>query len=129
MNKLAVTFSILAVAAAGCTTIETTRPQSQAAAPGSTVVTQPVAYQAGTGVVQNVSPAPAPVSAVAGGSAVTNRPEPPVGTQASASGRLNRVAIRMDRGGAMQYVDTDATDIQRGMRVELTSDHMIRKLQ
>jgi len=128
MNKLAVTFSILAVAAAGCTTIETSRPQSQAAQ-ASTVVTQPVAYQAGTGVVQNVSPAPAPVSAVAGGSAVTNRPEPPVGTQAGASGRLNRLAIRMDRGGAMQYVDTDATDIQRGMRVELTSDHIIRKLQ
>ena len=125
MNKLAVTFSILAVAAAGCTTIETTRPQAQAAQ-GSTVVTQPVAYQPGTGVVQNVCPAPAPVSAVAGGSATTNRPQPPVGTEGP---RLNRLTVKMDRGGAMQYVDTDATDIQRGMRVELTSDHMIRKLQ
>jgi hypothetical protein len=126
MTKLAVTFSILAVAAAaGCTTIETTRPQ--AAAQHTTVVTQPMAYQPGTGVVQNVYPAPGPVSAVAGSSATTNRPEPPVGTEANTTGRLNRLAIRMDRGGLMQYVDTDSTEFRPGMRVELTPDHKIRK--
>jgi hypothetical protein len=127
MNKLAVTFSVLALAAAGCTTIETPTPQARAQ--GATVLTQQVAYQPGTGVVQNVFPAPAPVSAVAGSSATTNRPEPPVGTEANASGRLNRLAIRMDRDGKMQYVDTNSMEFQRGMRVELTPDHLIRKLQ
>ena len=124
MNKLAVTFSLLAVAAAGCTTIETTRPQAQAAQ-GSTVVTQPVAYQPGTGVVQNVSPAPAPVSAVAGGSATTNRPQPPVGTEGP---RLNRLTVKMDSGGDLQYVDTDSSQFTKGARVELTPDGMIKKL-
>jgi len=127
MNKLAVTFSMLAVAAAGCTTIETPRPQ--AAAPTATVVPQPVAYLAGTGVVQNVFPAPAPKSAVAGSSSTAKRTEPPTGTERYGTQGLNRLEIRMDRNGTMQYVDTDATDIQRGMRVELTPDHMIRKLQ
>ena len=126
MNKLAVTFSVLALAAAGCTTIET--PTAPPRAQAATVLTQQVAYQTGTGVVQNVFPAPGPVSAVAGSSATTNRPEPPVGTEANAAGRLNRLAIRMDRNGAMQYVDTNSMEFQRGMRVELTPDHLIRKL-
>jgi hypothetical protein len=69
-------------------------------------------------------------NAVAGGSAVTNRPEAPVGTEGNRvnSGQMQRLAIRMDNDRAIQYVDTDATQFQRGMRVELTPDHYIRQL-
>jgi hypothetical protein len=41
---------------------------------------------------------------------------------------MQRLAIRMDNDRAIQYVDTDATQFQRGMRVELTPDHYIRQL-
>ena len=46
----------------------------------------------------------------------------------SPSGRMIRLAIKMDRSGTMQYVDTDATDFRPGMRVELTPDGKIRAL-
>ena len=62
------------------------------------------------------------------GTSGTERPEPPVGTPSSSSGRLVRLAIKMDAGGDVQYVDTDSSEFQKGMRVELTSDGMIKKL-
>ena len=61
---------------------------------------------------------------------MTNRPEAPVGTEGNRapSGGPQRLTIKMDSGGDVQYVDTDGAGFQRGMRVELTPDHLIRKL-
>jgi hypothetical protein len=129
MNKLAVSVSILAtLAAAACTTPPANR-SAAAGAPGASaagIVTQRMAFRAGTGVVENVMRAPAPMGAAAGSSATTNRPEPPVGTEAS--GQLNRLAIRMDRDHKIQYVDVASNEFMRGTRVELMPDGTIKKL-
>ena len=130
MNTRIASLSILAIAAlAACAPNTTTvRPSLE---PSARIATQPIAYRPGTGVIQSVTPAPVMGgAAVAGGSAVTNRPEAPVGTEANRTtpGQMQRLAIRMDTGGDIQYVDTDATQFQRGMRVELTPDHYIRQL-
>ena len=60
-----------------------------------------MAYQPGSGVVQRVFPAPA-------------------------SANLNRLEVKMD-SGAVQYVDTDSREFQRGMRIALSEDRQIRK--
>jgi hypothetical protein len=128
MKTHVASLSILAaLTLAACAGTTTVRPPLE---PAARISPQPVAYQPGTGVIQNVTPAPAMGAASAGGSATTNRPQPPVGTEGnrSTSGNMNRLTIKMDTSGAVQYVDTDATEFQRGMRVELTPDHMIRKL-
>ncbi|HET7366418.1 MAG TPA: hypothetical protein VFJ70_22825 [Burkholderiales bacterium] len=124
MTKLALPLSILAAATlVACSSNRAPAPSTiSSAAP---IVPQQVAYRPGTGVVQNVVLAPAPISAVSGG---TDRPEPPVGVPSSSSGRLARLAIKMDAGGDLQYVDTDSSQFTKGTRVELTPDHMIRKL-
>ena len=138
MTKLALPLSILAVATlVACSSNRAPAPSTiSSAAP---IVPQKAAYRPGTGVVQNVIYAPAPISSVSGGTATgasghvagtsgTDRPEPPVGTPSSSSGRLVRLAIKMDAGGDVQYVDTDSSEFQKGTRVELTSDGMIKKL-
>ena len=123
MKRLATPLSILAVAGvAACTTTYHSSPFGSAA-----VVPQTTGYRPGTGVIQNVFAAPARV-AVAGGSATTNRPEPPVGTEGARSGPINRLAIKMDKGGAIQYIDTESNEFGRGMRVELSPDGKIKKL-
>lgn len=124
MNTRVVSLSIVALALLGA--CSSYRPALE---PAARIQPQPVAYNPGTGVIQNVTPAPVMGAAAAGGSAVTNRPQPPVGTEANrATGGPSRLAIKMDRGGAVQYVDVDGADFQKGMRVELTPDRMIRKL-
>jgi hypothetical protein len=60
-----------------------------------------MAYQPGSGVVQRVFPTPA-------------------------STNLQRLEVKMDNG-AVQYVDTDSREFQRGMRVALSEDRQIRK--
>ena len=130
MNTRIASLSILAAAVlAACAPNTTTvRPSLE---PSARIAPQAIAYRPGIGVIQSVTPAPVMGSAaVAGGSAVTNRPQAPVGTEANsaAPGAMQRLAIRMDADGAIQYVDTDATQFQRGMRVELTPDHYIRQL-
>jgi len=130
MNIRIASLSILAAALLGACADNsmTVRPAME---PSARIATQPVAYRPGTGVIQSVTPAPVMGgAAVAGGSAVTNRPQAPVGTEGNraAPGAMQRLAIRMDNDGAIQYVDTDAAQFQRGMRVELTPDHYIRQL-
>jgi hypothetical protein len=129
MNTRIASLSILAAALLGACADNsmTVRPPME---PTARIAPQPVAYRPGTGVIENVTPAPVMGNAVAGGSAVTNRPEAPVGTEGNRvnSGQMQRLAIRMDNDRAIQYVDTDATQFQRGMRVELTPDHYIRQL-
>jgi hypothetical protein len=129
MNTRIASLSILAAAllAACAPNTSTVRPALE---PSARIAPQEIAYRPGTGVVQSVTPAPVMGSAIAGGSAVTNRPEAPVGTEGNraTAGQMQRLAIRMDDRGDIQYVDTDATEFQRGMRVELTPNHYIRKL-
>ena len=140
MTKLAVPLSILAAGATlvACSSTNPS-PAPSTISSAAPIVPQRVAYRPGTGVVQNVVLAPAPISAVSGGTATgasghvagpssTDRPEPPVGVSSSASGRLVRLAIKMDSGGDIQYVDTDSSEFTKGTRVELTPDRMIRKL-
>jgi outer membrane lipoprotein SlyB len=138
MKRLAIPLSILAAATlVACSSNRSPAPSTiSSAAP---IVPQKVTYRPGTGVVQNVLLAPAPISAVSGGTATgasghvagpssTVRPEPPVGVPSSSSGRLVRLAIKMDSGGDLQYIDTDSSQFTKGTRVELTPDGMIKKL-
>ena len=79
------------------------------------IVPQPVAYYPGFGVVDRVVTSPS-LTAAAGGTA---------DMRAAGSSGLNRVFIRMD-DGRVQFVDTPNTELQRGMRVELLPDRMIK---
>ena len=125
MTKLAVPLSILAAATlAACAAGPATGPLP----PQGAITPQTLAYHPGTGVIQSVGRVPEPITAVAGGSATTRRPEPAVNSQGQPMRTpLQRVSVKMDAGDIM-YVDTDATDLRPGMRVELTADRMIKKL-
>ena len=113
MNRLALPLSILAVTTiAGCA-----MPVRQAniIPPAPAIQPQSTLFETGTGVVQSVIAAPGRMGAAAGSSAGSNE-------------RMIRLAIKMDRSGVMQYVDTDSSDFRPGMRVELTNDGKIRAL-
>ena len=137
MKTLSASLSLLVVAAlSGCGAPAYAPAQDERAAP---IVPQAVSYRPGFGWVQSVMLTPA-MSSVSGGTATgasahpagtsaTKNPEPPVGTPSSSAGRLNRLAIKMDAGGDMQYIDTDSNEFKQGTRVELTPDRMIRKVQ
>ena len=138
MKTLAIPLSILAAATlVACSSNPAPEPSTiSSAAP---IVPQKVAYRPGTGVVENVVLTPGPISAISGGTATgasghvagpssTNQPEPQVGVPSSSSGRLVRLAVKMDAGGDIQYVDTDSSQFTKGTRVELTPDRLIKKL-
>ena len=138
MTKLAIPLSILAAATlVACSSNPAPAPSTiSSAAP---IVPQKATYRPGTGVVQNVLLAPAPIASATGGTATgasghvagtsaNEQPEPRVGVPSSSTGRLVRLAVKMDSGGDLQYVDTDSSQFTKGMRVELTPDGMIRKL-
>ena len=134
--KLAISFSIAALALAACS-----EPQIQPAALPATaapIVPQAVAYAPGYGTVETVLLRDAPISSARGGTATgasshpagtsaTDRPEPPVGVPSSSAGRLVRLGIRM-QDGTMQYVDTDSDQFPKGTKVLLTSDHILKKM-
>jgi len=138
MKRLAIPLSFLAVAAvAACGAPYYAPAQDERAAP---IVPQATTYRPGFGWVQSVVLTPSPMGSATGGTATgasahpagtsaTDRPEPPVGTASNSAGRLNRLAIKMDAGGDIQYVDTDSNEFKPGTRVELTPDRMIRKVQ
>jgi hypothetical protein len=126
MNRLALPLAILAGTLAACA--QTPRDAGPLPPLGA-ITPQPLAYHPGTGVIQSVGRVPEPITAVAGGSAQTRRPEPAVSAQGQPmSTPLQRVSIKMDQAGDIMYVDTNATDLRPGMRVELTADGKIRKL-
>ncbi|HYL24860.1 MAG TPA: hypothetical protein VEV21_10735 [Burkholderiales bacterium] len=126
MTKLAVSLSLLAAATLAACAAD---PASGPLPPQGAITPQTLAYHPGTGVVQSVAPVPEPITAVAGGSSTTRRPEPAVNSQGQPIRTpLQRVAIKMDQSGDIMYVDTEATDLRPGMRVELTGDRMIKKL-
>jgi hypothetical protein len=77
------------------------------------LVSQPMPYKAGTGVVQTWAAAPSPAAGASG------RVDP-------AGGGMLRLGIRMD-DGRIQYVDTDSRDFPIGTRVQLTEDRIIQR--
>jgi hypothetical protein len=120
MKRIAVAFSVLALAGLiGCRSqpvqpVVVTPPPGQvvttppATAPAQTVVVlPPVAARPGFGRVESISTAPASSAAAAGGAT------------------MRRIGIKME-DGTMQMVDTAGGDIKIGDRVELTSDGKIR---
>ena len=122
MIRIAFAVPVVAAAllAAGCTSPGPRNPASTSMAPQA----QPVAYWAGTGVVQSVTPAPAPLNATGG--ATTAQSRNPSATTPATSG-LHRLRIRMD-DGRMMYVDTPSADIAPGTRVQLTENNEIRRM-
>jgi hypothetical protein len=126
MAKLIPLTVIAAAALAACST-----PPPQAGGPAEPkIVTNVQPYNAGSGVVQAVFPAPAfavPAAAGAGSaSASAGKSSAPAGSS-PASQPLQRLEIKMDNG-SIQYVDTPAREITKGMRVTLTEDRLIRKM-
>jgi hypothetical protein len=108
---LAAPIAILAVVLAGCSSSPRT-PQVVSVQPAA----QP--YMAGTGVVQDVRPAPAPM--IAG-------PASAAGPTAAAPSGMQRLTIRMDTGRVI-YVDTPSNEFQKGQRVQLTEANEIRRM-
>ena len=101
MTRTLLAASVVLAVASGCAYQSPTRT--------SEIVPQAFPFQPGTGVVQTVTNAPAPMSAAAG---------------ASAPSGWKRLLVRMD-SGVLQYVDTESSDFAAGSRVELTSDGLI----
>ena len=102
MTRTLLASSLVLALAAGCAYQSPTRT--------SEIVPQAFPFQPGTGVVQAITTAPAPMSAAAG---------------ASAPGGWKRLLVGMDNG-VQQYVDTQSGDFAVGSPVELTGDGLIR---
>ena len=123
MNRLAYAapVAILALLLAGCTSRGPGTSESASIKP----VEQP--YRAGTGVVQAVTPAPAPIRAGASSSAGSSAPAATSrGPTGAADSGLQRLRIRMD-DGRMVYVDTPNRDFAPGTRVQLSEANEIRR--
>jgi hypothetical protein len=122
MNTL-IALSVVAAAALGaCGTRPTaTAPapqQSAATAPTPKVATTVHPYTPGQGTITAVMPTPG--SAAAGGGAAGG------GAAGGGTAATQRLEIRMDNG-AVQYVDVAGKDFEKGNRVVLTQDKLIRK--
>jgi hypothetical protein len=136
MKKLAIPFSIAALALAACAEPDVQpAPLPASAAP---IVPQPMAYTPGYGTVESVLFRDGPISSARGGTATgasghpagtsaTDRPEPPVGVPSSSAGRVVRLGIRM-QDGTLQWVDTDSDQFPEGTKVMLRSDHVLQKM-
>jgi len=118
MKKLAIPLALTAVAlVAACAhraqpapvvVVPQQAPAVVAAPTQPVVIAQPAQLRAGYGRVESISAVP--TSAGAG---------------TTAPGAMRRLMIRME-DGTMQYVDSDAPNIEVGNRVQLTSDGYIR---
>ena len=117
---LAVPIAILAAVVAGCSS-----PSRTPAAATIQPVAQP--YLAGTGVVQDVKPAPTPLAAAPAAAGPTARTQPATTAAAPSQGDMQRLRIRMDNGRTI-YVDTSSRDFQPGTRVQLSDANEIRRL-
>lgn len=109
MNRTAASLAILALGLAACAA--TPSPTEQR------VATTEMPFHPGQGTVIAATQARPPISAGAGGTAAA----------ASTAPANYRLQIRMD-DGTVQYVDTDATELTVGTRVQLGADHSIRAL-
>ncbi len=126
MMKLFAALSVIALGAlAGCAAEDQVRPAPAPVVvnpPSSTVVVPPQASAAPGTVV--VAPAPSPL--VAGSGRVeTIVPIPSAAAGGSVPSSHKRVGIRMDNG-VVQYLDTDATGLSVGDRVQITTDGYMR---
>ncbi|MGH8667899.1 MAG: hypothetical protein ACREUH_01590 [Burkholderiales bacterium] len=112
-RSLSLAALVTAVALAGCAGNEPNVSSTSGLDKRPDIKAQPMPYKAGTGVVQSWAAAPSPAAGASG------RVDP------SGSGML-RLGIKMD-DGKVQYVDTESRDFPIGSRVQLTSDHIIRR--
>jgi hypothetical protein len=103
MSKLS-PFALAAIAVLSA--CSTTPPQ--ATTPNIVTNVQPL--QPGSGVVQNVMPAPVMA-----------------GAEMATGGPLQRLEVRM-QDGRVQYVDTSSREIARGDRIQISADHLITRI-
>src|SRR5436190_753461 len=134
MSRIPFVLSSIAVALfAGCAAEHrvTPAPAPVVVAPAAPVIATtpapgtPVVVQQSTGAAVVVPPTPGPLRAGFGRvESIT-----PIPIAAAGGGTVNsatrRVGIRMD-DGSVQFVDTDATPLSVGDRVEITSDGKMR---
>jgi hypothetical protein len=133
MSKFFVVISLFSLGLiAGCSSYDPVTPAPVVVAPTAPVVTAPVATPPGTvAVVPAATSGPAVVvpTALRPGNgrveSITTVASAAAGATGSSANSLQRVAIRMD-DGTVQVVDTRATGLAVGDRVELTRDGMIR---
>src|SRR5262245_18670791 len=118
---IAASLAILAAFLAGCGTNRV--PETQAKPASVTPMEQP--FRAGTGVVQAVTPAPAPIAAGPQTSEPKAAPASKGQAAAAPTSGMQRLRIRMDDGRTM-FVDTPSRDIAAGQRVLLTDAKEIR---
>ena len=120
-RAVAATLTVLAASVAGCSSPGPEKAASTSAAQ----IGQQMPFATGTGVVQAVTPAPAPIAA--GG--ITAAPAAPASSAKSAAAPagsgLQRLRIRMDNGQTV-FADTSSRDIATGQRVQLSANE-IRK--
>ncbi|HYX66072.1 MAG TPA: hypothetical protein VE935_17775 [Burkholderiales bacterium] len=126
--KLLASLTVLAVAAlAGCAHEDRVIPAPAPVVvnpPASTVVVPPQSSATVPGTVV-VAPAPAPLQP-GYGRVDTIVPVPAAAAGATVPPATKRVGIRMDNG-IVQYLDTTATGLSIGDRVEITADGMMRR--
>jgi len=103
MSRLALALSLAALAALGA---------CHSPAPITSVQPAPVAYRAGFGTVQAVTPAPLGMAAA--------------GASGQSGTQLYRLTVKMD-DGRTQYIDVDTPEWSKGQRVELSEDRLIAK--
>jgi hypothetical protein len=136
MKTLTLSFATAALTLAACAPVTVSPPYSSA----GVIDPQLAVYQTGFGTITGEFSAPSPMTAASGGTgsggllqpqtgtSSTDRLEAPFPTPSNSANRITRLAVRMDNG-ATQYVDTDSTEFKKGMRVQLTPDHIIQKVQ
>src|SRR5262245_32101427 len=120
-RAFAATLTVLAAFVAGCSS---PGPQ-KAASTSAAQIGQEMPFATGPGVVQAVTPAPAPVAA-GGSTGASAAPASSAKSAAAPAGSgLQRLRVRMDNGQTV-FVDTSSKDIATGQRVQLSSNE-IRK--
>lgn len=127
MKPFLVLSAITLGALAGCATEDRVTPAPAPVVvnpPPSTVVVPPQSSVAPSGAVV-VAPAPAPL--VAGyGRVETIVPIPAAAAGGTVPSSHKRVGIRMENG-VIQYLDTDATGLSVGDRVQITNDGFMKR--
>jgi hypothetical protein len=121
MSKFFVVISLFSLGLiAACSSYDPVTPAPVVVAPTAPVVTAPAATSGPAVVVPTaLRPGNGRVESI------TTVASAAAGATGSSASSLQRVAIRMD-DGTVQVVDTRATGLALGNRVELTKDGMIR---
>jgi hypothetical protein len=123
MTRIPVSLPLAAAAAIALGACASPEPNNRVSASMPTTAAkaaeQALPYRPGTGTVQSVSRAPAPISSAA---YATNTAT----AGASAPETWYRLGVRMEDGG-MQYIDTNSTQFPVGARIQLTEDRLIRQ--